>query len=563
MKTKFYLLSLALAAILPVSCSQDTALNPEPQAETGCMSFNITLDRALTSRAGETDPLPTRCLLEVYEGATNKLVGKQQSTTSSSTSFSISVANLEKGKEYTFVFWADGGEDTYNTESLTAITPKKDNAIAFSGKTMTAVESGKTVSVTLSHVVAKLSLVHSADVNLTAGDQIMVQFTQQKYSFNALSSSYSKTEPQNVKLTRTVTADKTNGEIFSLYMLAPNDDMTSGGDKSMMVSDFKLGFQAKDATSSHSKEIPNVTFKANHRTVITGNIRDISFDTQKISVSLNQNWDEDIIPTPDEGGQPTEPEEPKQPDDPTPVTPVTPGNSNISLTSAGTLTESQIQSALANGNDLKIAGQMNDADFTTLRNYLVNNPSKTVNLDISETTVTSIPNRAFCITENVGFGDESEISKPITSLSSIILPNTMTSIGTEAFADCQHLQSVSIPASVTTIEDYAFFRTSITEVSAPGITTLGDGAFKECAELISVTLGKVQKIGSQAFFRSPKLTILDLSKCTSVPARPSQPFTTNLQLTIFVPADLLSGFKSSWSYVVSGVSTYTINWSAK
>lgn len=520
MKTKFYLLSLALAAILPVSCSQDTALNPEPQAETGCMSFNITLDRALTSRAGETDPLPTRCLLEVYEGATNKLVGKQQSTTSSSTSFSISVANLEKGKEYTFVFWADGGEDTYNTESLTAITPKKDNAIAFSGKTMTAVESGKTVSVTLSHVVAKLSLVHSADVNLTAGDQVMVQFTQQKYSFNALSSSYSKTEPQNVKLTRTVTADKTNGEIFSLYMLAPNDDMTSGGDKSMMVSDFKLGFQANDATSSHSKEIPNVTFKANHRTVITGNIRDISFDTQIISVSLNQDWGKDIIPTTDESGQPTEPDDPKQPDDPTPVTPVTPGNSTISLTSAGTLTESQIQSALANGNDLKIAGQMNDADFTTLKTYLLAHSEQNVKLDISETAVTTIP--------------------------------------FEAFYKCENLIGITLSSSVTTIGEYAFAETGISEIIANGVTTLEAGAFRKCPNLTTASFGDLKSVEGTIFFESKNISTIDLTRCTATFTNKNSFFSSGQTVTIYVNEELIIPFKTIWDNY-----NFNITWTTK
>lgn len=519
MKTKFYLLSLVLAAILPVSCSQDTALNPEPQTETGCMSFNITLDRALTSRAGETDPLPTRCLLEVYEGATNKLVGKQQSTTSS-TSFSISVANLEKGKEYTFVFWADGGEDTYNTGSLTAITPKKDNAIAFSGKIRAAVESGKTVSVTLSHAVAKLSLVHSADVNLTAGDQVMVQFTQQKYSFNALSGSYSKTETQKVNLTQTVTADKTNGEIFSLYMLAPNDEMMSGGDKSMMVSDFKLGFQAKDATSSHSKEIPNVTFKANHRTVITGNIRDISFDTQKISVSLNQNWGEDIIPTPDEGGQPTEPEEPKQPDDPTPVTPVTPGNSTISLTSAGTLTESQIQSALANGNDLKITGQMNDADFTTLRTYLLVHSEQNVNLDISETSVTTIP--------------------------------------TDAFYQCGNLTGITLSSSVTTIGEYAFAETGISEIIANGVTTLEAGAFRNCPNLTTASFGDLKSVEGTIFYESKNISTIDLTRCTTTFTNKNAFFSDRQTVTIYVNEELIIPFKTIWDNY-----NFNITWTTK
>lgn len=43
------------------------------------------------------------------------------------------------------------------------------------------------------------------------------------------------------------------------------------------------------------------------------------------------------------------------------------------------------------------------------------------------------------------------------SLQSITIPNSVTSIGDEAFRCCESLQSVTIPNSVTKIGDEAFY----------------------------------------------------------------------------------------------------------
>lgn len=65
------------------------------------------------------------------------------------------------------------------------------------------------------------------------------------------------------------------------------------------------------------------------------------------------------------------------------------------------------------------------------------------------------------------------------------LPNGLTSIGIDAFANCQRLQSVIIPEGVTSIAPGAFsYCFNLASVNLPNsVTRLGQGAFWECNSL--------------------------------------------------------------------------------
>ena len=61
---------------------------------------------------------------------------------------------------------------------------------------------------------------------------------------------------------------------------------------------------------------------------------------------------------------------------------------------------------------------------------------------------------------------------------SVTIPNTVKTIGSEAFANAWYLKSVKIPSSVTKIEYRAFFDTELKEVAIPkSVTTIGEQAF--------------------------------------------------------------------------------------
>ena len=74
------------------------------------------------------------------------------------------------------------------------------------------------------------------------------------------------------------------------------------------------------------------------------------------------------------------------------------------------------------------------------------------------------------------------------SLTSVTIPDSVTSIGYEAFYECESLTSVTIPDSVTSIGDEAFrYCTSLTSVTIPdSVTSIGDRAFYWCPTKLTI-----------------------------------------------------------------------------
>ena len=89
-----------------------------------------------------------------------------------------------------------------------------------------------------------------------------------------------------------------------------------------------------------------------------------------------------------------------------------------------------------------------------------------------------------------------------SSLKSITIPNSVTSIGWYAFYQCSSLSSIVIPNSVTNIEKEAFYGcSSLSSITIPNsVKTIGDGAFERCKSLTSITIpNSVRYIGKSAF----------------------------------------------------------------
>ena len=89
-----------------------------------------------------------------------------------------------------------------------------------------------------------------------------------------------------------------------------------------------------------------------------------------------------------------------------------------------------------------------------------------------------------------------------SGLTSVTIPNGVTSIGERALEGCSGLTSVTIGSSVTSIGQWAFYGCSgLTSVTIPnGVTSIGQWVFYGCSGLTSVTIPNgVTSIGKSAF----------------------------------------------------------------
>lgn len=98
-------------------------------------------------------------------------------------------------------------------------------------------------------------------------------------------------------------------------------------------------------------------------------------------------------------------------------------------------------------------------------------------------------------------------------LTSVVIPDSVTSIGRNAFFDCSNLMDVVIPDSVVSIGINAFFDCSkLGEATLPkGLENIGEGAFCGCGSLKNVVIPKsVKNIGESSFEACRNLSNLEV-----------------------------------------------------
>ena len=102
-----------------------------------------------------------------------------------------------------------------------------------------------------------------------------------------------------------------------------------------------------------------------------------------------------------------------------------------------------------------------------------------------------------------------------TGLTEVRLSQNLTAIKEGAFRSCHNLKTISIPNSVLTIERYAFDRCAALEsvTILNSVTSIGEGAFAHCESLTDVIIpNSVTELGDYAFISCTGLTKITLSK---------------------------------------------------
>ena len=136
------------------------------------------------------------------------------------------------------------------------------------------------------------------------------------------------------------------------------------------------------------------------------------------------------------------------------------------------------------------------------------------------------------------------IFRDCSGMTSVEIPNSVTTIGERLFYGCSGLTSVEIPNSVTSIGDFAFDRCSgLISVEIPNsVTSIGDFAFYGCSGLTSVSIGNsITSIDESVFSGCSglKLVFLNAKKCSVIKGDdPSAGSFTSSDLTLVIGADV-------------------------
>ncbi|GBU27107.1 hypothetical protein R84B8_00630 [Treponema sp. R8-4-B8] len=144
-----------------------------------------------------------------------------------------------------------------------------------------------------------------------------------------------------------------------------------------------------------------------------------------------------------------------------------------------------------------------EEDFARLLTTLYADPDKYIYLDLSGSTITTIPDYAFF--------DFSTFNK-CTTLTGITIPNSVIQIGEGAFIFCENLASVIIPNSVISIGFEAFsLCSSLTSVTIPNsVTSIAIPAFSSCTSLstIDVATGNTAYLSQDGILYNKDKTVL-------------------------------------------------------
>ena len=135
----------------------------------------------------------------------------------------------------------------------------------------------------------------------------------------------------------------------------------------------------------------------------------------------------------------------------------------------------------------------------------------------------------------------------INGCKSTVIPDSLTSIGNQAFYGCTGLTSVTIPDSVTSIGNQAFYGcTGLTSVTIPdGVTTIGLWAFYRCTGLTSVSIpDSVTSIGKYSLgynMRYEKIEKIDGFTIYGVPGSAAEQYANDNGFTFIEWEDAMIG----------------------
>lgn len=275
MKKMISTLVVAGAALLS-SCGKEEMTNVmEPGLQP--VTLSVSLGKMQTRANAGGDEEVTRCLVQVLDDTGTPVEGygtAQEMTGNQAGGYSKTVI-LDGEKTYTLLFWADRGEECYNAAQLNNVS-KADGAdatkaIAYAAKVEWSAGSGREITATLKHVVTKLTVRTTADVE---GGTLRIDVPQ---TYPAYSVQTGKTDGEVTTLsyTETVADVAADNDVCSVYALV--------GDEPQSVTLNRNDYE--------DEEVPNVPLAPNKHVILKGNVDEIGGRlTVTMSATIDPEW---------------------------------------------------------------------------------------------------------------------------------------------------------------------------------------------------------------------------------------------------------------------------------
>jgi len=435
MNIKRNIFPVLAAAVLLASCSPNEVMTDTGHDGLVPVTLSAAVGDGVQTRtvSADDDKDATYCYVQVCDAQGNAYTGSDYAmpirlTDEDKDGTFTGNIYLKPDESHVFLFWADNVTSDIPAD-LHNVKYQKES-IAFADRVKQAIgNTDPTIEATLQHVVAKVTLKTTTNVETGSKITVTVPTTYTAYNVNTEAPiTAADNTPFVHTLTSGITGTTDGAEVFSFYALVDeaNQNLTL-------------------ANGTNSQQVTNVPLGPNKHTTLVGDVKNLGLINVTFTANMDTNWGSTIVH-----------------DDRITADPAT---HTITLEAEGLLTRDIIIQTVSDNGELKIVGQMNTGDFETIGESCQtgNSPVKVLDLSEVETQLTALPKNTGRETAGYQTGSVFYFS---TNLEEIVLPSSITSLQQGAFRDCSKLRIVK----------------------APGVSTLESNIFQNCSTLTDVWL---------------------------------------------------------------------------
>ena len=135
------------------------------------------------------------------------------------------------------------------------------------------------------------------------------------------------------------------------------------------------------------------------------------------------------------------------------------------------------------------------ASVTTLEDYIFDDCPALASIVVDENNTT------YDSRDNCNAIIETSTNRLVHGCYNTVIPNTVTTLGRDAFWGRTGLTQISIPSSVTSMEEDVFYGTGLTSIVVPSsITHIGNNAFANCQNLVKADIRSTYSNPSVSYY---------------------------------------------------------------